>query len=60
MISQSGSPKFADSSGVGRMSIVHMNNAWYGRSQTTRTLSRWFGSHPAKASTTYSRSPVLR
>ena len=60
MITQSGSPNRSDSSGVGRISIVHMNSAWYGNSQITRTLMRCSGSQPAYASTTYSRGLVFR
>ena len=59
-IVQSGTPNSADSCSVGRISIVHMNSAWYGRSHTTRTLMRCSGSHPAKASTTYRRGRVAR
>ena len=32
---------------VGRMSMVCMNSAWYGREQMTRTLIRYFRSQPA-------------
>ena len=49
---KSGVPNSASSASVGRMSMVCMKSAWYGREQTTRTLMRYFGSHPAKPSTT--------
>ena len=45
---------------VGRISIVCMNSAWYGREQITRTLIRFFGSQPANPSKQYGRSQLLR
>src|SRR5436309_2247552 len=59
-IVKSGAPKAASSLSVGRISIVCMNRAWYGREQMTRTLMRYFGSQPAKPSKQYSRSRVFR
>lgn len=48
------------SSAVGRINMLFMNSAWYARAQTTRTLMRYLGSHPAKPSNTYTLSRVLR
>ena len=49
---ESGSPNVSSSSGVGRISRLCMNSAWYARAQMTRTFTRYAGSQPAKPSTT--------
>jgi hypothetical protein len=39
-MTKSGVPNVSSSAGVGRMSMVCMNRAWYGREQMTRTFNR--------------------